>query len=734
MRSGRNVIFIALLSSTLLLHSQDLFSSPKDTEEEKYVLKAVRVVDSPIIDGNLETEIWGQAQPASNFIQKQPAEGQPATEDSEVRILYDNDNLYIGIMCFDSEPEKIIANEKRRDSSNIYDNDHFRIMLDTFHDRRNGYIFVTNPLGAKLDLQVRKEGKREGGWHIANPNVNISWDGVWEVRTAILDNGWSAEIEIPLVTLRFEENPTDGWGLNFLRNIRRKNEESTWAPLPRNLDLYKISLAGDLTGFDTLKKGLNLQVKPYIIGSTVNERDEKGKLKTKGLFDGGVDFKYGLTSNLTMDVTVNTDFSQVEADDEQINLTRFSLYFPEKREFFLENSAIFSIGSPDDAMIFFSRRIGISPEREEIPLWGGVKIAGKIDRFNVGLINIQSRARGDTASNNFTVLRVSRDILGKSAIGFMATNRQSKISGDYNRALALDGDFIFGKNLSLSGYYAFTQSSNLKGKNRAGKLAFQWISDLVDAYGYYFDIQENFNSEMGFIRRTGIRRFQTHIGVTPEPNIPGIKKLNPHLFFGYTTDQENKLLLREKHFHLSIELINGGSFGVEWNEDHEFVDYPFSIQEDITVPTGTYTSPWWKASLRSDRSRRFYTSMSYRWGDFYGGRSHIYDFRAGFRPLPTFNGEISLSYNDVDLPQGDFANHVLRARINYNFSTRLALMSLIQWNSDTDEVNINLRFNFIHRPGSDLFIVYNERRLVEGYAAGILDRSVAIKLTYLFNF
>lgn len=721
-----------LLSLNLYCHEPYTLSSKRVSKSSENVLRAQRINSSPKIDGLLEEEIWQKAPAADNFIQKQPEEGKPATEKTEVRIIYNDKNIYIGIMCYDSEPTKIIANEKRRDSDNIYDNDHFQIMLDTFHDHRNGYIFVINPLGAKLDLQVRKEGKSEGGHHIANPNINISWDGVWEVKTAIHEKGWSAEIEIPLVTLRFNENPENGWGINFLRNIRRKNEESTWVPLPRNLNLYKISIAGEVLGLEGLKKGLNLQVKPYLIAAAVSKRNETSIISTEGSIDGGLDLKYGVTSNLTLDITANTDFSQVESDDEQINLTRFSLYFPEKRDFFLENAAIFSIGSPDDAMIFFSRRIGIT-EGEEIPLLGGFKLAGKAGRFNIGVINLLAQAKGEIPANNFTVVRLSRDILGKSNIGFMMTNRKSEISGDYNRAFCMDGDFILGKNFSMSGYFAQTSTPGLYGNNKAGKLRFQWISDLFDIYGYYFDIQENFNAEMGFIKRTGIRRFQTHIGVTPEPNIKGIRRFNPHIFFAYTTDQENNLLLREKHVHLQVDFINGGHTGFQWNEDHEFVDFPFNIQEDITIPVGTYTSQWWQADFSTNRSLRFYTSMRYRWGGFYGGNSRIYSITTGLRPTPSFTSVISFTYNDINLPQGDFANHLLTGRLIYNFSTSLALMSLLQWNSDTNEVNVNLRFNFIHKPGSDLFIVYNERRLVEGLETGILDRTIAVKFTYLFN-
>jgi D-alanine-D-alanine ligase-like ATP-grasp enzyme len=311
---------------------------------------------------------------------------------------------------------------------------------------------VTNPLGARLDYQIRKEGIREDARpFMANPNVNRDWNGVWEVKSAILANGWSSEIAIPLFSLRFNEHPAGGWGLNILRNVRRKNEESTWAPLPRNLKFHKISLAGTLLGLDELEKKLNLQIKPYTIADRIHERNDEGVLTSDNTIDGGFDVKYGLTSNLTAEFTVNTDFSQVEADDQQINLTRFSLYYPEKREFFLENAAIFSVGAPEDAMIFFSRRIGLQGEDDdiqEIPLLGGVKVAGKAGRYNLGLISLQSKAKGDIPSNNYTVARLSRDILKQSAIGLIVTNRQSSESGDYNRAVAVDGDFSLGTNLS----------------------------------------------------------------------------------------------------------------------------------------------------------------------------------------------------------------------------------------------------------------------------------------------
>ncbi len=729
-----------ILTSILLLaffSSLGFGLSPleKNEKEEiaKYFLTAKETDIPPNIDGILDEEQWDSAQAATHFIQKQPSEGFPATEDTEVKILYDSENLYIGIMCYDSEPSRIIASEKRRDSEDIYQNDHFQIMMDTFHDKRNGYVFVTNPLGAKLDLQVRKEGRREGSALVDNPNINTHWDGVWETNAVILRNGWSSEIKIPFRCLRFSNHSNEGWGINFFRNIRRKNEESLWVPLPRNLSIYKISIAGELQGLEGLQKGLNLQVKPYLLLDRISSRSETGSLTGKNSIHPGVDIKYGLTSDLTLDMTVNPDFSQVEADDQQINLTRFSLYFPEKREFFLENSAIFNIGSPDDAVIFFSRTIGISPEGNKIPILGGLKVAGKLGRFNLGVINLYTNAEEDIPANNFTVVRINRDIMSNSTIGLLMTNRQSKTEGDYNRAFALDGDFVFGKNFSLNGYYALTYSPELKSRNSAGKLGFMWKSDFFDFYGCYFDIQDNFNPEMGFVQRTGIRNAQIHFGYTPEPDIPGVKRLNPHIFLKYMTDQDNNLLSRIKHLDMVVEFINGGRFSFQWNEEYEFVDFAFSIHKDIIVTEGVYTAPYWMCNFNTDKSKRIYTDVRYRWGEFYNGKGRLVTLTTGLKPFSGLSSEIGLVYNDINLPQGNFINHLLRARLVYSFSTKLALMGLIQWNSETGDVITNLRLNLIYKPGSHLYIVYNERRIVEGVDKMIADQSIALKFNYLFN-
>ncbi len=734
-----NRILTAFILLLMLLSILTGFASAEQRKEkcltsEDYVLNAVKISTVPVIDGYLEPEIWETVHPATNFIQRQPDEGQPATEKTEVRVIYDEKNIYVGAMCYDSEPDKIIANEKRRDSDKMTQNDHFEVMLDTFHDQRNGYLFIINPLGAKLDFQIRKEGKIEGRFRTNNPNLNRDWNAVWEVETAILDNGWSAEIKIPLYNLRYNGNDDGVWGVNFLRNIRRKNEASTWVPLPRNFKLTKVSMAGELRGLGKLSKGLSLQVKPYALANHLSRQNAEGSLSHDTNLDAGIDLKYGLTSSLTVELTGNTDFSQVEADDQQINLTRFDLYFPEKREFFLENAALFSVGSPEDAMLFFSRRIGISDAGEVIPLIGGAKIAGKLGKFNVGMLNLQAQSKGNIPSNNFSVVRVSRDVLKKSAVGVLLTNRQSTITGDHNRAFALDGDFLFGDNLSISSYYAQTFTPYLGGNNAAGKLSAKWVSDFWEIRGHYLDIQGNFNAEMGFVKRTDIRAGEFYLGYTPEPEIPMVRQLNPHIMVSYTADHAGRRLERQFHADLVVNYIAGGRTGLQWNDNFDFVDIPFAIQEDITIPAGPYSIRYWELNHSTDESRKVYGEAKLRNGTFYGGESLIVNGKLGLRPVPNFWLECNLVYNDIDLPQGDFINHLLQGRMIYSYSKKLSLMGLVQWNSDTDEVNSNFRLHYIYRPGSDIYLVYNERRMVEGVPIGIQDRTIALKFNCLFNF
>ena len=381
---------------------------------ERYRVEPQRVEQGPQVDGRLDEEVWVTAAVIEDFVQQEPAEGEPATERTVVRVLYDEQALYVGVEAFDSVPDKVIATEMRRDSPRLLDEDNFQIILDTFHDRRSGYMFVTSPLGAKLEQQVAEEG--EGGFRGNNSsNINVNWDGVWDVVARRTDEGWVAEIRIPMVTLRFPKADQQVWGVNFMRNIRRKNEQVFWAPISKEYSLTRVSQAGTMTGITSVSRGTDLRITPYLL-TGANQDRVSTRLDGSGFGDLGLDVKYGVTSGLNMDLTVNTDFAQVEVDEQQVNLTRFPLFFPEKRDFFLENAGMFQVGAGSGgfgrlADLFFTRRIGLSDAGQPIPIYGGARLSGKAGRHNIAVLNITTQSAFGNHGDNFFVGRYSRDIL-----------------------------------------------------------------------------------------------------------------------------------------------------------------------------------------------------------------------------------------------------------------------------------------------------------------------------------
>ncbi|MBI3262863.1 MAG: carbohydrate binding family 9 domain-containing protein, partial [Acidobacteria bacterium] len=428
------LLWLALLApAASLLEASDRPAIDYKTARFERRLPAVRATGQIALDGTLDEADWQTAPVATGFIQNEPREGEPATEQTEVRVLYDNQYLYFGVFAHDSNPEAIITNDLKKDFS-ANNSDSFEIVLDTFHDERNGYQFAINTAGAKWDAQMVNEGRE----------INSNWDGIWSVKTRVTEVGWYAEIAIPFRTLRFSNLDPQTWGVNFLRRVRRRNEDSTWAPLPRIYDIQRVSLAGTIEGLQHVRPGTDLRVKPYVLTSA----GAVGGAATTGDFNGGFDAKYGVTSGLTWDFTVNTDFSQVEADEQQVNLTRFSLFFPEKRDFFLENSGVFQFGAGNergqgglggggggggggagggggggrlnvgrDELLFFSRRVGLSADGNSIPILGGTRLTGHAGPYIVGVMNIQQRQLGDSPATNFTALRLRRDVLANSDIG-----------------------------------------------------------------------------------------------------------------------------------------------------------------------------------------------------------------------------------------------------------------------------------------------------------------------------
>ena len=726
------------------------------TPSELYRVEPRRVEDAPSIDGRLDEAVWQTAAIIDTFTQQEPAEGEPASERTVVRLLYDARALYIGVEAFDSRPGGVIATEMRRDSPRLFDEDNFQFILDTFQDRRSGYMFVVSPLGAKLEQQVAEEG--EGGWRGNNsPNVNVNWDGVWEARARRTDTGWVAEIAVPMVTLRFPTVETQVWGANFMRNIRRKNEQIFWAPISKEYQLTRVSQAGTLAGIRGVNRGLDLRLTPYVLAGGRQDH-VRGSLDGSGFNQYGMDVKYGVASGLNLDLTLNTDFAQVEVDEQQVNLTRFPLFFPEKRDFFLENAGMFNIGGGSGfgraADLFFTRRIGLSDGGQPIPIIGGARLTGKTGRNNIAVMNITTGDFGD-AGENFFVGRYSRDILARSKVGALVINKDAVGGGHYNRTLAADTTLALHPNFTMTGFLAKTQTPHESFRGRyappapgetardmAGYLNGTWLSPSWHFRGEYLDLQEHFNPEVGFVPRIGIRTSSFHGEWNPRPGRWNIRMLDPMWNINYTTDQRNRLLTRRIHNMIGAYFEDGTSVTFWYNDHFEQLDVPFHIRRDVTIPAGTYRFGEWMFMYRSDPSRRLYGRAQYSPQTFFDGTRTDVQAMLGVRATSRISAEAMFNRSDVSLPGGDFIADLASLRLDLTISPRMTFRSLSQWNSTTGELNNSIRFNWIYSPGSDIYVAYDELRL-DGDPLGfdphlrrplwVRNRQIAIKMTYLLS-
>ena len=705
-------------------------------------LKAVRTAERVTVDGRLDEPAWSQAPVAAGFIQNDPRPDEPASEKTEVRVLYDNENLYIGVYAYDSEPNRLIISDLSKDF-NKDSGDSLDIVLDTFRDERNGYVFATNPAGAKWDAQMANEGRE----------TNDNWDGVWHVQSRIVADGWIAEIAIPFRTLKFREQDVQTWGINFQRKIRRKNEDSYWSPLPRIYSVERVSLAGTLEDLEGVKPGANVRVKPYVVG-TFGQFSDGDKDYTG---DIGIDAKYGLTTGLTWDFTYNTDFSQVEADEQQINLTRFSLFFPEKREFFLENSGIFQFGATDrfmmpaggggvaggtggprqsgnDLILFFSRQIGLSQDGDEaIPILGGTRLTGRVGTYELGLLNIQQRESGDINATNFTVARLRRNILSTSDIGVMLVNKEVQDSPHYNRVLGADANFRFGQAVMANAYLVKSFTPAGADKDLAGRVGLNYKDNIWDLRASYISIQEDFVNEMGFASRLGIGKFAGYLGrqLRPQSVQKVIRQFNPHVHLDYIVDPDGNLDTRQADYHFMAGFQDSSFLEGGANTTLERFTQPFVINRNrnITIPPGVYRYNEYFVTGRSNNGRPISGNIRWSVGEFYTGYRHSYTLGGIFRFSHKLNTSFSYTHNNINLPEGHFKTNLLTTRFNYSFSTTMFLNALVQYNNDTRQWSSNVRFNLIHRPLSDVFLVYNERRNSEG--GDLIDRAVIAKITYM---
>ena len=711
---------------------------------------AVGSEESPLLDGVvLGDPVWDGVAPATGFRQTQPDEGAPASERTEVRVVFTQSTLYIGVVCYDRDPASIAIADSRRDAS-LDDGDSVQFILDTFLDRQSGFVFGTSPAGQEYDGQVVNAGEGRLGRSTTTSSgsgagFNGNWDGVWDVRTSVSDVGWSAEFAIPFRTLSYPARGIQTWGMNVQRNIRRRNEIVYWAPLPRQYNLLRLSLAGQVSEIRPPSVGRDLKIVPYLAGD-LTRSDERRRTTTLG--DAGVDLKYNPSPALTLDLTYNTDFAQVEVDQQQINLDRFNLFFPEKRPFFLENAGVFSVssvrqvagGNPGQTELFFSRRIGIGPGGREIPILGGARLSGKVsDAVSVGLLNMQTEeVAGVAPANNFTVARAYRDLPNSSQVGAIFVNRQATgaLAGsrDFNRTYGVDGRVGLGQNSQIAGFAAATDTPGLEGSNHAYNAAWDHNSERWRFTLGYVEVADNFNPEVGFLRRKGFRNLDSGFSFITRPRgIPWLHQVRPHAtfnrFWNFRGFQESSFL----HIDNDLEFADSTLVKTAWNVTGEGVTEPFEISKGVIVPAGVYDHNEAQLAYESNRGAPVSLGVRARIGGFFGGHRATVGPTLSVRTGDRFNASVQWSRNDVDLPGGQFIANLTSARVAVNFSPRRFFMALVQHNDAADLWSANLRVGLLGQANTGLFIVYNDTRGLHDAIPFGGGRSLILKFSRLFD-
>ena len=694
----------------------------------------------PIIDGRLDDEAWSLGEPLTAFFQREPVEGDPVSERTEVRIVSDGEALYLGAWLYDRNPDEIVSGERLRDA-NIQVADHFGIILDTYRDRQNGFVFATTPSSIEYDGQVVNEG--EGGGRVAGSNrqqrgssggFNLNWDASWEVATTRNGDGWYAEFKIPFATLRYAGGSVQTWGLNMVRRIRRRNEESFWAPVPRQYNLVRLSLAGDLAGVPVPTQRA-ATVSPYLLTSV--ERDYVNSAgDTDYPSEIGGDAKITLTPSLTLDLTTNTDFAQVEVDEQRTNLTRFPLFFPEKRPFFLENAGTFAAGTPRAADLFFSRRIGISPGGKAVPILGGGRLSGKVRGLGVGLVqiftdNLDENVEVGVRENSFTVARVTKELPNRSRAGAMFVQRRATHDGgDHNRTYAVDGRLGIGDAFSVDAWVARTETPGLIGGDEAANVNLSYQIRDFSTSMQLRAVGKNFNPEVGFVSRVGYRYLDANIAKAVRmPSVSWIREFSPHINSSYYWDLDGEL--QTGYFHLDTEFITegGGRFGPEFNFHQEGLSEPFEVAPGVVIPAGRYNDFLPALELRTDPSARWSGRIMVHGGQFFSGTRYTGDMGITYRQGETLTAEFRFDHNIVRLDEGDLETTRTSFRVGYFFTPRIFLQTLLQYSDQADVWSVNARLGVLDTAGTGLYVVYNEAQESHGLASltGPLTRSLIVK-------
>lgn len=705
-----------------------------------YQITAFRTYESIEIDGELSEVDWQKADTINQFVQIEPYEGQKSTEPMEVRILYDDDNIYLGFKCYDKDISRLIANEMRRDARDIHENDNIFVLLDTYNDKRSGFFFRANALGAIQDRVITNNGD----------TLNDDWDAVVACQSKIHDTYWTTELSIPFSQLRFKKSDPMHWGLNVGRELMRNQEESIWAPVPASyggLAKYRTTNLGSLVGIKGISPSRNIELLPYMLpGFTQNSDDDTGQ-ETIRQFKLGFDAKYGITSNLIADITYNTDFAQVEADQEQVNLTRFSLFFPEKRPFFLEGAGLFDFGIPRQSfrrpppmLLFYSRRIGLA-EGNAIPIIFGGKASGKVGSYGVGFLNVLTDKfydeNGDDEPidiqrNNYSVIRITKDGSAGTRFGMIAVNKDEV--GNYNRAGGFDFEFRPNDNLDVRGMWARTFFPGMSGKNNALYFGTRLRKDTLRFSASYTDIDEDFDPAVGFVRQAGTRHVRTDFRWAPRPQKYGIREMWSGPEANYVLNQDNELERWNLSYTHWTSFTTDDSIMVFVRREYERLDEDFEIREDIFIPIGQYEFNKFGGRFSTSDIRIINATTGFELGNFYNGNIRKYYVDLGMKP----NGRISINanyqFNRVNLPEDSFDANLFSGRLNYSFSTTLFAKLYAQWNTETDIVSTNFLINYIYRPGSDFYFVFNQIYDTDKTTKTSLKSSTVVaKMTFWWN-
>jgi len=705
----------------------------------RMTLRAVRVERPPDLDGVLNEEVYEQIPAISGFTQQEPEEGRPASERTEIWLLFDDDHVYVSARLW-QDPATIVGTEMRKDNQNLTRNDNFAVIFDTFRDRRSGFLFYMSAAGGLFDGLVTDEGQN-----------NREWNTVWNGRTARFGGGWTVEMAIPFRSLRYLPGRDQVWGVNFRRIIIGRNELATLAPVPAsygNPGVMRVSLAATLVGLQASGTGVGLEIKPYALSSLTTDRTAAPPTSNDPAGDVGFDLKYNLTRGLTLDVTHNTDFAQAEDDEQQVNLTRFSQFFPERREFFLEGQGLYAfggarttgrnLGGQDTPMLFFSRRIGLTGG-QPVPIPVGLRLNGRAGAYTIGAINIQTAddERIGAVDTNFTVLRIRRDILRRSTVGLIATNRSVSTSGTgSNQVVGLDAMLPLHREMTIHGYYAASRTPGRSGGEASYRTQFAYPADRYGLQVEHLTVGRNFNPEVGFVRRQDFRKNFAQVRFSPRPRgSEFIRKLTFQGSFDHITNTEGRLETRETKALFQSDFHAGDSASVEFTRTLEFIPDAFELQDGVVVPVGDYGFQGVSASLTLGPQRPLSGTITASRGGFYSGHRTDAGYTGRIELSPRLTLEPNVSVNWVDLDEGTFTTRLITTRASVTFTPRMALSALAQYNSRTDTVAVNVRYHWEYRPGSDFFVVFNEGR--DTSIPGLRElqkRSFTIKLTRLLRF